>query len=116
MVLSGYQFLCGGIILTAAGLICGGRVNLTGVSLGGWVLLLYMGFISAAAYTLWGILLKYNPVGRVAVYGFMNPMFSFLLSALLLGEGIDGPDQGLAQLLFVQAALRIEDVLLNRSY
>ena len=40
----------GGIILTAAGLICGGRVNLTGVSLGGWVLLLYMGFISAAAY------------------------------------------------------------------
>ena len=87
VVLSGYQFLCGGIILTAAGLICGGRGNLTGVSPGGWVLLLYMGFISAAAYTLWGILLKYNPVGRVAVYGFMNPMFSFLLSALLLGEG-----------------------------
>ena len=87
VVLSGYQFLCGGIILTAAGLACGGRVSLTGIPAGGWVLLLYMGLISAAAYTLWGILLKYNPVGRVAVFGFMNPVFSFFLSALLLGEG-----------------------------
>ena len=87
VVLSGYQFFCGGMVLTAVGLLGGGRVNLAGVSAGGWALLLYMGFISAAAYTLWGILLKYNPVGRVAVFGFMNPMFSFLLSALLLGEG-----------------------------
>ena len=87
VALSGYQFLCGGIVLTAVGFIFGGRVNLAGVSAGGWALLFYMGFISAAAYTLWGILLKYNPVGRVAVFGFMNPVFSFLLSALLLGEG-----------------------------
>lgn len=52
----------------------------------GIALLLYMGFLSAVAYTLWGVLLKYNPVSRVTIFGFMNPMFGVLLSALLLGE------------------------------
>ncbi len=82
VTLSGYQFLCGGILLTGFGLAMGGRVHVGAVSVSGWLLLLYMGFISAAAYTLWGILLKYNPVARVAVFGFMNPVFGVLLSAI----------------------------------
>ena len=49
-------------------------------------LLRYMAMISAVAYTLWGVLLKYNPVSRVSVFGFMNPVFGVLLSALILGE------------------------------
>ncbi len=44
------------------------------------------GFLSAIAYTLWGVLLKYNPVSRVTVFGFMNPMFGVVLSAIFLGE------------------------------
>jgi len=48
--------------------------------------LLYMGFISAGAYTLWGILLKYNPVSRVSILGFLNPVMGVLLSAVFLGE------------------------------
>ncbi|MCI9104139.1 MAG: EamA family transporter, partial [Lachnospiraceae bacterium] len=35
---------------------------------------------------LWGVLLKYNPVSRVTVFGFMNPMFGVVLSAIFLGE------------------------------
>ena len=30
---------------------------------------------------------RYNPVSKVAIYGFMNPVIGVLLSALLLGEG-----------------------------
>ena len=45
-----------------------------------------MGLISAVAYTLWSILLKYNPVSRVTVFGFMIPVFGVLLSAVFLGE------------------------------
>ena len=45
-----------------------------------------MGFISAAAYSLWSMALAANPVSRVAVFGFMNPVFGAVLSALLLGE------------------------------
>ena len=45
-----------------------------------------MAMISAVAYTLWSILLKFNPVSRVAVFGFMNPVCGVVLSALILNE------------------------------
>ena len=50
-------------------------------------LLLYLAALSAAAFSIWTLLLKYNPVSKVAVFGFMNPVFGVILSALLLGEG-----------------------------
>jgi drug/metabolite transporter (DMT)-like permease len=49
-------------------------------------MLLYLATVSAVAYSLWGILLKYNPVSKVAVFGFMNPVFGVILSAILLRE------------------------------
>lgn len=64
--------------------------------------LVYMGFISAGAYTIWGILLKYNPVSRISIFGFMNPVFGVLLSALLLGEGNEAlSGYGVASLILV---------------
>ncbi len=84
VMLSGYQFVAGGMILAASGFAMGGRI--TTVSFAAVGLLLYLAFISAVAYSLWGLLLKYNPVSRVTVYGFMNPIFGVFLSALLLGE------------------------------
>ena len=84
VALSGYQFLLGGIVLTACGLAMGGRVHgFTAASTG---LLIYMAMISAVAYTLWSILLKFNPVSKVAVFGFMNPVCGVVLSALILNE------------------------------
>lgn len=48
---------------------------------------MWLSFVSAAAYSLWAVLLKHNPVSRVAVFGFLNPgVAGVLLSALLLGE------------------------------
>lgn len=85
VTLSGYQFTLGGLALMAIGAGLGGTLaGATGPS--AYVLLLYMGFLSAVAYTLWGVLLKYNPVSRVTIFGFMNPMFGVLLSAVFLGE------------------------------
>lgn len=82
--LCGYQFFFGGIVLSLIGLSGGGTVaGFTPVSA---LLLLYMGMISAVAYSLWSLLLKYNPIGKVAVFGFSNPIFGVILSALLLGE------------------------------
>ena len=85
VTLSGYQFMIGGLALMVIGAASGGTLaGVTGPS--AYVLLLYMGFLSAVAYTLWGVLLKYNPVSRVTIFGFMNPMFGVLLSAVFLGE------------------------------
>lgn len=85
VMLSGYQFIAGGIILSAAGFVMGGRLST--VSAGGVMMLIYLAFVSAVAYSLWGMLLKYNPISRVAVFGFMNPVFGVILSAWLLREG-----------------------------
>lgn len=84
VVLSGWQFFIGGIIMIVCGFLAGGRLTLWTGS--GVAMLIYMAFISAVAYSLWGILLKYNPISRVAVFGFMNPVFGVILSALLLKE------------------------------
>ena len=84
VVLSGYQFVLGGIIMSISGFLLGGKVNsFTPPHI---MMLLYLALISAVAYSLWGILLKYNPVSKVAVFGFMNPVFGVILSGVLLNE------------------------------
>ena len=85
LTLCGYQFIVGGGLLLLTGLCFGGTLpHFTGQSL---LLLGYMVLLSAVAQTVWSALTRYNPVGRGAVYGFLNPVFGVLLSALLLREG-----------------------------
>ena len=84
VTLSGYQFVLGGLIMVVCGLLMGGR--LTVISGAGIAMLLYLAVISAVAYSMWGVLLKYNPVSRVTVFGFMNPVFGVILSAIFLRE------------------------------
>lgn len=84
VTLSGYQFTLGGIIMSVIGIAMGGELH--GFTFQSTMLLVYMALISAVAYSLWGILLKHNPVSKVAVFGFMNPVFGVILSAVLLKE------------------------------
>lgn len=85
VLLSGWQFVTGGVVLLGCGLAMGG--SLCPVSPGpAFTLILYMGFISAMAYTLWSRLLAANPVSRVSIFGFMTPVFGAAMSAVLLGE------------------------------
>ena len=85
VVLSGYQFFIGGVIMMAGGAAAGGHIS--PVSGASFVLLVYLGCISAVAYSLWGILLKNNDVSRVTVFGFMNQVFGVTFSAIFLSEG-----------------------------
>lgn len=84
VMLSGYQFTLGGLVLVLAGKISGG--SLTYVSVSCILILLYLALVSAIAYTIWGVLLSYNSVSRVAVFGFINPIAGVVLSAVILGE------------------------------
>ncbi len=84
MMMSAWQFLLGGIVMSIIGFALGGRIS--GFDLRSVLLLIYLASLSAIAYSLWASLLKYYPVSRIAVYGFMNPVFGFILSAFLLGE------------------------------
>lgn len=84
VVLSGYQFIVGGIFMVVVGLIFGGKIVFT--SLVGVLVLIYLAFLSAVAYALWGMLLKFNPVSKVTIFSFTTPIFGTLLSMLMLTE------------------------------
>lgn len=85
VMLSGYQFIFGGIVMILLGYILGGRI--TTVSVKAILMLFYLACISAVAYSIWGVLLKHNPVSKVAIFGFTNPVFGVILSAWWLNEG-----------------------------
>ena len=106
VMLSGYQFIFGGLVMTVGGLIFGGNITL--VTPAGVAMLIYLSFVSAAAYSLWSTLLKYNDVSSVAVFGFMNPMFGFILSAILLDESGDAAGlKGVIAIILVCAGIFI---------
>lgn len=72
VLLAGWQFLVGGLALTAIGFLMGGALSPTAIA-PAITLIIYMALISAVAYSLWSRLLAVNPVSRVSVFGFMNP-------------------------------------------
>ena len=84
VILSGTQFTMGGIVLFLIGKIMGGHLGV--VNAAGIGIIFYLAMVSAVAYTLWSVLLAWNDVSRVAIFGFVNPLFSVILSALVLGE------------------------------
>ena len=74
VVISGYQFIMGGIAMVLIGIVFGGKIVVSGGKALG--VLTYLSFLSAAAYAIWGVLLKNNPVS-VTVYSFMTPLWAF---------------------------------------
>ncbi len=112
VMLSGYQFILGGLVMMIVGFALGGRIKLVPQA-SAYILLLYMAFISAVAYSVWGILMKNNPVSRVSIFNFMTPLFGVLLSAIFLGE-VDQALQWnkLAALALVSAGIYV----VNRKY
>lgn len=84
VVISGYQFVIGGAFLVILGLLLGGKMSFDSTK--GTILLVYLAFLSAIAYALWGILLKYNPVSKVTVFSFTTPIFGTVFSLLFLTE------------------------------
>ena len=84
VVISGYQFIMGGLFMVIVGLVLGGNITLNSMKAVG--VLTYLSFLSAIAYSLWGILLKHNPVSRVTVFSFMTPVFGVILSKIMLTE------------------------------
>ena len=84
ITLCGWQFVLGGLVMMLAGLAFGGALHPRGTA--AWLLLGYMAFLSAAAYSIWSLLLRRYPPSRIAVFTFSNPIFGVLLSAWFLGE------------------------------
>lgn len=86
MVMTGWQLLIGGFALTLLGMAGGGRLEGFGSAAIG--LLCYLALLSAVAFSVWSLLLKHNPVGLIAAFNFLIPVFGVALSAIFLGESL----------------------------
>lgn len=89
MLLTGWQMFFGSILLIGYGmpLLQPGAMVFTTKA---WLLLLYSAFLSAAAFSLWYSLLKYNKAGEISIYQFMIPVSGAVLSAgLIPGERLN---------------------------
>ena len=97
LTVTAWQLLAGGGLLAVAGLIWGGRLNFS--SLQGVAILLWLSFVSAAAFSVWTALLKHHPASKISVYTLLIPVFGTALSGLLLGEAVFKIETLLALLL-----------------
>lgn len=107
MAITAYQLMVGGAALIGFGFLLDG--NISGFTVKSTLLLFYMAMLSAVAFSLWTTLLKYNPVGKVTIYGFSIPIFGAGLSAVFLGEDIFSL-KNLVALLCVSAGI----ILVNK--
>lgn len=113
VMLSGWQFFFGGLVMWIFGLLGGG--SLGSITAGSLAILLYLAFVSAAAYSLWSVLLKYNPVSKVAVFGFMNPVCGVIISSIALREKGAFGIKGFVSLCLVCAGIYIVNKNTGRS-
>lgn len=83
VLLSGWQFVEGGLVLIIVALLQSGKIiwNLPGI-----LILLWLAFVSAGAYSIWGVLLSKYPVSAVGIYNCTIPVFGVLFSWLFLHE------------------------------
>ena len=84
VIISGYQFIAGGIFMILLGLILGGSISITSITAA--LIMLYLSALSAVAYALWGLLLQHNPVSKVSIFNFTTPIFGTILSTIMLTE------------------------------
>ncbi|QQK08472.1 DMT family transporter [Miniphocaeibacter halophilus] len=77
-----FQMIIGSILLILLGKL--GMKSTLVWNVKGIMLLLYSGFLSATAFTLWYGVLKYNKAGEVSIYMLFIPIFGSILSATFI--------------------------------
>ena len=84
LFMTGAGLLIGGLLLIAGGLALGGRI--TEVTPVGLLDLGVLVSISVIGFSVYNELLQYHPVGKIAIFSSLIPVFGIILSCLLLGE------------------------------
>ncbi len=84
VIISGYQFIMGSVVMIIIGFAFGGKIVVDDIK--SFAVFAYLSLLSAAAYAIWGLLLKNNPVSKVTIYSFMTPVMGVILSSIMLSE------------------------------
>ena len=110
LLLAGEQMICGGALLTLAGLLMGehhrfdaSRISL--LSIGAFAYLVIIGAL--VGYTAYIFLLRHCNPAKVATYAYVNPIVAVILGALFAGETLTGRAVLAATLIIGSVALVI---------
>ncbi len=82
---TGWQMMLGAIVLIVIGLVGGGSIY-WGSGIKAILLLVYLCLLSSVAYTVWSVLMKYNPVNKVSILKLFTPIWGAILSSIILQE------------------------------
>jgi drug/metabolite transporter (DMT)-like permease len=91
LVVTGWQMLCGGAVMTLAGLAAGEQQGLdpgafSAKSVVAFAYLVLVGSIVAFSCYAW--LLRNAPISKVATYAYVNPVIAVVLGAVILSEQV----------------------------
>jgi drug/metabolite transporter (DMT)-like permease len=110
LLLAGQQMICGGALLTLAGVLMGehhrfdpSRISL--LSIGAFAYLVIIGAL--VGYTAYIFLLRHCDPAKVATYAYVNPIVAVILGALFAGETLTGRAVLAAGLIIGSVALVI---------
>jgi len=93
--LTAVEMVAGGVIMVAAGVLTGERLELAAVTAPSWTAWTFLVTVgSIGAFSSYVYVLGRLPVSTVATYAYVNPVIAVLLGVLIAGERF-----GLAQLL-----------------
>jgi drug/metabolite transporter (DMT)-like permease len=117
LLLAGQQMICGGILLTIAGLLMGEHRafdagHISALSVGSFVYLVIIGAL--VGYTAYIFLLRHCEPAKVATYAYVNPIVAVILGALFAGEKLS-PRTALAAGLIIGSVALVITVQQTRS-
>ena len=84
LVATGISLALGGGIMIIMGVIMGGKI--THITVEGIVILILLVLVSAIGFSLYNKLISCNPVGEIAIFNSLIPVFGAILSCVILGE------------------------------
>lgn len=97
IVVTAYQLTFGGLLLLIFGYMFGGRLHF--YNLISILILLWLSFVSAAAFAIWTALLKYHNASKICVFNLLVPIFGTMLSGIILKENVFGINTMISLLL-----------------
>ncbi len=84
LVATGISLAFGGLLLIIVGIILDGKITV--ITAGGLFVLLILVLVSAIGFSLYNKLISCNPVGEIAIFNSLIPIFGAILSCLILKE------------------------------
>lgn len=84
LVATGISLAFGGALLILAGVLMGGKLDK--VTPTGIIVLVLLVLVSTIGFSLYNQLISCNPVGEIAIFNSLIPVFGAILSCLILGE------------------------------